>query len=181
MRPKFKDLMNCKFTPEVDLENEIKRYTEEKYKETFGNGQGTLDEFDWEDIAVTIEETAVHFVGWKEKAPEYKTISKILALGFMNCLDDNRQKGKMCLSNVECEDITKAVSEQDWKKLERYAKKYTVTSRSGSAEHLRNSTKMIPEELEKAARHVYESWMGGTMDDVRRDMVELGRVINARK
>ncbi len=35
--------------------------------------------------------------------------------------------------------------------------------------------------LEEAARHVYESWMGGTMNDVRRDMVELGRVINARK
>ncbi len=35
--------------------------------------------------------------------------------------------------------------------------------------------------LEKAARHVYESWMGGTMDDVRRDMVELGNVLNARK
>ncbi len=36
-------------------------------------------------------------------------------------------------------------------------------------------------DLEKAARHVYESWMGGTMDDVRRDMVELGTVLNARK
>lgn len=35
--------------------------------------------------------------------------------------------------------------------------------------------------LEKAARNVYESWMGGTMDDVRRDMVELGKVLNARK
>jgi len=35
--------------------------------------------------------------------------------------------------------------------------------------------------LEEAARHVYESWMGGTMDDVRRDMVELGTVLNARK
>ena len=36
-------------------------------------------------------------------------------------------------------------------------------------------------DLEKAAQHVYESWMGGTMDDVRRDMVELGKVLNARK
>lgn len=35
--------------------------------------------------------------------------------------------------------------------------------------------------LEEAARHVYESWIGGTMDDVRRDMVELGKVLNARK
>lgn len=36
-------------------------------------------------------------------------------------------------------------------------------------------------DLVKAARHVYESWMGGTMDDVRRDMVELGRVLDAKK
>lgn len=36
-------------------------------------------------------------------------------------------------------------------------------------------------DLESAAQHVYESWMGGTMDDVRRDMVELGKVLNARK
>ncbi len=36
-------------------------------------------------------------------------------------------------------------------------------------------------ELEKAAQHVYESWMGGTMNDVCRDMVELGKVLNARK
>lgn len=59
-------------TRDLALEAEIKRYTEEKYHETFGNGQGTLDEFDWEDIAVTIEETAVHFVGWKEKEEKQK-------------------------------------------------------------------------------------------------------------
>lgn len=35
--------------------------------------------------------------------------------------------------------------------------------------------------LEEAARHVYESWMGGTMVDVRLDMVELGKVLNARE
>ena len=36
-------------------------------------------------------------------------------------------------------------------------------------------------DLENAAQHVYESWMGGAMDDVRRDMVKLGKVLNARK
>lgn len=118
------NLKEVAVTRDSALEDEIKRYTEEKYHETFGSGQRTYDEFDWEDIAVTIEETAVHFAGWKEKAPEYKTISKILSLGFMHYLDDNRQEGKMCLSNAECEDITKAVSEQDWIKLERYAEKY---------------------------------------------------------
>ena len=46
-----------------------------------------------------------------------------------------------------------------------------------------NSVKQKQQEvdLEKAARYVYESWMGGTMDEVRRDMVELGKVLNARK
>lgn len=37
------------------------------------------------------------------------------------------------------------------------------------------------DDLEEAARNVYESWMGGTMDDVRRDIVELGKALNARK
>jgi len=59
-------------TRDLALEAEIKRYTEEKYHETFGNGQRTLDDFDWEDIAVTIEETAVHFMGWKEKEEKQK-------------------------------------------------------------------------------------------------------------
>lgn len=36
-------------------------------------------------------------------------------------------------------------------------------------------------DIEKASRNVYESWMGGTMNDVRRNMVELGKVLNARK
>lgn len=35
--------------------------------------------------------------------------------------------------------------------------------------------------LEKAAQHVYESWMGGSMDDVRRDMDEFGKMLGARK
>ena len=47
--------------PEMNLENEIKDYTETLYHETFGNGQCTLDEFDWEDIAQTIDETARYF------------------------------------------------------------------------------------------------------------------------
>ena len=113
------------------LKDEIKRYTEEKYQETFGNGQGTLDEFDWDDIATVIEETAIHFAGLQKdenayvgKNNSFQHIQKILALGFINYLDENRQDGKMCLSNAECDDIMKAVSEQDWIKLERYAKKY---------------------------------------------------------
>lgn len=44
-----------------NLENEIKDYTETLYHETFGNGQGTLDEFDWEDIVQVIDNTARYF------------------------------------------------------------------------------------------------------------------------
>lgn len=44
-----------------NLENEIKDYTETLYHETFGNGQGTLDEFDWEDIVQVIDDTARYF------------------------------------------------------------------------------------------------------------------------
>ena len=58
--------------PEVDLEKEIKDYTETLYHETFGNGQGTLDEFDWEDIVQVIDETARYFyeLGLNERKEE---------------------------------------------------------------------------------------------------------------
>lgn len=36
-------------------------------------------------------------------------------------------------------------------------------------------------DLEKVARNAYKSWMGGTMDDFRRAMFNLGKVINARQ
>lgn len=48
-------------------------------------------------------------------------------------------------------------------------------------EYLKPKQEQPEADLEKAARYVYESWMGGTMDEVRRDMVELGKVLNARK
>ncbi len=51
-----------------------------------------------------------------------------------------------------------------------------------AVEYIKNDQTEQPEvDLEKVARYVYESWMGGTMDDVRRDMVELGKILNARK
>lgn len=55
---------------------------------------------------------------------DYEYIKRILAIGFMHYLDDNRTPGKMCLSNGECADIDKAFNEQDWAKLARYANKY---------------------------------------------------------
>ena len=55
----------------------------------------------------------------------YDKIKKVLALGFMNFLDENKPKDKMCLSIGECADIEEAFNEQDWPKLERYLDKYT--------------------------------------------------------
>ena len=45
---------------EVDLEKEIDAYTTEQYHKVF-DGTGTLDEFDWEDVASVIEDTAHYF------------------------------------------------------------------------------------------------------------------------
>lgn len=64
-----------------DLDSEIKKYTENLYHETFGNGQGTLDEFDWEDISTVIEDTAKHFYSrrpsWK---PSKEQMQYLLAV-----------------------------------------------------------------------------------------------------
>ena len=61
-------------------------------------------------------------------------------------------------------------------------KDYTFSTLKAEQEPESEDEKIRREaDLEKAARHVYESWMGGTMDEVRRDMVELGKVLNARK
>ena len=54
----------------------------------------------------------------------YEKLKRILAKGFMDFLDENKKEGKMCLSNMECEDIDKAFNEQDWDKLNRYIVKY---------------------------------------------------------
>ena len=61
-----------------------------------------------------------------------------------------------------------------------------VNSKTGALQEVQELIASLQQEqpdadLEKASRHVYESWNGGTMDDVRRDMVELGKVLNARK
>lgn len=66
----------------IDLEAEIKKYTESLYNETFGNGQGTLDEFDWEDISTVIEDTAKHFSSfrpsWKPSEEQMEALNKAI-------------------------------------------------------------------------------------------------------
>ena len=71
-----------------DLDAEIKKYTESLYNETFGNGQGTLDEFDWEDISTVIEDTAKYFYGlrpsWKPSEEQMKALQNAVALTACN-------------------------------------------------------------------------------------------------
>ena len=65
-----------------DLDTEIKKYTENLYNETFGNGQSTLDEFDWEDISTVIEDTARYFYSfrpqsyWKPSEEQMKALKE---------------------------------------------------------------------------------------------------------
>lgn len=80
----------------------------------------------------------------------YEKIKKVLALGFMNFLDDNKPKDKMCLSNGECADIEKAFNEKDWPKLARYLDKYTES------------------EDERIRRELIE-YLRGDLDDITTD------------
>ena len=74
----------CDELREEDLDVEIKKYTENLYNETFGNGQGTLDEFDWDDIATVIEGTAKHFYNpqphWKPSEEQMEALESAMKL-----------------------------------------------------------------------------------------------------
>ena len=59
-------------------------------------------------------------IEWLEKQKETNTKSSV-ALSIMKFLDENTQK--MCLSNMECEDLENAVINSDWAKVYRYMKK----------------------------------------------------------
>ena len=61
----------------------------------------------------------------KEKDDNYCKIKGVLALSFMEFLDNHRPEGKMCLSNGECANIDSAFDTEDWNMLLRYFYKYT--------------------------------------------------------
>ena len=61
-------------------------------------------------------------------------VSKTLAMALMDYLDRNRPEGKMCLSNMECEDIDKAFADMDFAKIRKYIDKYIVNSLLGRTE-----------------------------------------------
>ena len=60
---------------------------------------------------------------------EYDELKGSLSLAFIHFLDENRSPGKMCLSNMECEDIEEGFRTQDWPKLLGYLQKYRNNAR----------------------------------------------------
>jgi len=80
-----------------DIDAEIKKYIENLYHETFGNGQGTLDEFDWEDISTVIEDTAKHFCTlfssrtWKPSKEQMRALERTVHLANFGLEVDRRK------------------------------------------------------------------------------------------
>ena len=56
---------------------------------------------------------------------DYHDISGILAIAYMQYLDEHRPSGKMCLSSAECKEIDDAFKNKDWSLIVKYAKKYS--------------------------------------------------------
>ena len=68
-------------------------------------------------------------LAWLEKQQPFdkdkvaKEFLRSVAISIMNWLDGNIPEDKMCLSNMECEDIENAVRNADWNKIYAYMKK----------------------------------------------------------
>lgn len=68
-------------------------------------------------------------LAWLEKQQSFdkdklaKGFLRSVATSIMNWLDANTSEGKMCLSNMECEDIENAVLNADWSKVYAYMRK----------------------------------------------------------
>lgn len=107
------------------------------------------------------------WLAWLEQQKETNTKSSV-ALSIMNFLDKNTQK--MCLSNMECEDLKNAVINSDWAKVYRYMKKKLEPNGSKPAmesqkESAANNSKIKPKfkegsyavsDIDKKARLVSE-------------------------
>ena len=54
----------------------------------------------------------------------FEIVQKELGLSFINYIDEHRDKRKMSVSNMECDDIISAFVAKDWAKINRYYNKY---------------------------------------------------------
>lgn len=80
-------------------------------------------------IPYTSEEDAKRYIAWLEKQQPLdkeelaEEALKYIARQFMNWLDAGTPEDKMCLSNMECEDIEDAFLKDDWARITHYIKK----------------------------------------------------------
>lgn len=65
------------------------------------------------------------------------------AISFINYLDSNKRKGKMCVSNGECEDIENAFHNCMWDKLHGYYRKYIDKDKQKSSTWSEEDEKML--------------------------------------
>lgn len=80
------------------------------YHETFGSN-GVEDVFDWDDIAIVIEDTAKHFAQWqKEQMMKDAVNARIIAIG-QNAVvkEENEDDFRKCLSKFQDGDNVKVI------------------------------------------------------------------------
>ena len=98
---------------------------------------------------------------------------KTHALSFINYLDAHSYKGKMCVSNAECEDIEDAFANADWGKIGRYYNKFTQkpTDPCEEAKHTEYST-MLQMIWDKVCE------LEGKLDDIYAVLIKPYQVVN---
>ena len=101
-------------------------------RETFAEHYGCIPEYEKFENPKTTER------GIKELQQEesvskvsvdnvlWNSLQDVLALGFIHFLNENRQDGKMCLSNAECQDIMDAFLNKKWERIKQYSDKYLL-------------------------------------------------------
>ena len=86
------------------------------------------------------------------------------ALSFINYLDAHKYEGKMCVSNVECEDIENAFHNAMWDRLHRYYCKY-IEKQCEKSSNILHDVNEEPEEQ----REIFCEW--GSNDATWHDVV----------
>jgi hypothetical protein len=98
-------------------------------RETFAEHYGCIPEYEKLESPKTTEnvqqEESTSRVS-VDNVVLWNSLHDVLALGFIHFLNENRQDGKMCLSNAECQEIMDAFLNKKWEKIKRYSDKYLL-------------------------------------------------------
>lgn len=71
---------------------------------------------------ISTEEEMVNYIQEKKISQEIQNQCNVVNL--MNYLDEHRPDGKMCLTNMECEQLEKSWNNKDWETVIKYIRKY---------------------------------------------------------